>query len=60
MAKMGRPKADCPRNKNINFRLTSQDYDKLKEYAANRNLTMTEIISEAINQLYENDKDNSN
>ena len=57
MAKMGRPKADCPRDKNINFRLTTQNYDKLKAYAEKHNLTMTEVIEEAIDLIYE--KDNS-
>lgn len=53
MAKMGRPKLDMPKNKIVTFRLLPQTYDKLTEYAANNNLTVTEAIHEGVEMLFE-------
>ena len=41
MAKMGRPKAESPKKKNVSFRLTEEEYQKLSEYAAKHELTTT-------------------
>ena len=39
VAKMGRPKAESPKKKNVSFRLTEEEYQKLSEYAAKHELT---------------------
>ena len=45
MAKMGRPRAESPKKKNVSFRLTEKEYQKLSEYAAKHELTTTQAIS---------------
>ena len=44
VAKMGRPKAESPKKKNVSFRLTEEEYQKLSEYAAKHELTTTQTI----------------
>ena len=36
VAKMGRPKAESPKKKNVSFRLTEEEYQKLSEYAQHK------------------------
>ena len=52
MAKMGRPKAESPKTKNINFRLTEEEYRRLTEYAAKHRQTITQVIYKGIALLY--------
>lgn len=52
MAKMGRPKAESPKTKNINFRLTEEEYRRLTEYAAKHRQTITQVIYKGIDLLY--------
>lgn len=52
MAKMGRPKAESPKKKNVNFRMTQEEYDKLSEYAAKHKLTITQVVHKGVNLLY--------
>ena len=51
MAKMGRPRAESP--KNVSFRLTEKEYQKLSEYAAKHELTTTQAIQKGIDLLYQ-------
>ena len=51
MAKMGRPKVEDPRKRSIGVRLTNDEYKTIKEYAASRNLTITETVLTAIRVL---------
>ena len=44
MAKVGRPKANNPRNIRIMVRLTEEEYRRLKECAEDRNLSVTEAV----------------
>ena len=44
MAKMGRPKAESPKKKNVSFRMTKEEYEKLTKYAEEHNLTITEVL----------------
>ena len=53
MAKMGRPKIDTPKLKMVGVRLTDEEHDKLKNYAANHNQTITQTLLEGIENLYE-------
>lgn len=53
MAKMGRPKAESPKKKNVSFRLTEEEYLKLSEYAAKHELTTTQTIQKGIDLLYQ-------
>lgn len=56
MAKMGRPKVDNPKKKSIGIRM-SEEREKLLRYASEHNKTITEIVQEAVNRLYEADED---
>lgn len=47
MAKMGRPKAENPKDKRIGIRMTAEEYNHLIQYAQRNNQT----ISEAVQQL---------
>ena len=51
VAKMGRPRAESP--KNVSFRLTEKEYQKLSEYAAKHELTTTQAIQKGIDLLYQ-------
>lgn len=51
MAKIGRPKSDTPKMKSVGIRLTEKDYLKLRKYAAERNLTITDAVQKGIKLL---------
>lgn len=44
MAKMGRPRLENPRSERIFIRLTKDEHTDVREYAANHNLTITQIF----------------
>lgn len=49
--KMGRPKLDEPRSKNIQVRVTEQEYEKIKECARRNNCTATQLVREGIQKV---------
>ena len=53
MAKMGRPKAESPKQKFVSVRLTKIEHEKLSEYAQRHNLTLTEAVKKGIELLYQ-------
>ena len=53
MAKMGRPKSENPRVKSIGIRMLDEEREKLLQYASEHNKTITEVVLEAVNRLYE-------
>ncbi len=53
MAKMGRPKSENPRVKSIGIRMLDEEREKLLQYASEHNKTITEVVLEAVNKLYE-------
>lgn len=53
MAKMGRPTTDVPKDKRLGFRLSAEEYQKLLEYAAEHNLTITETLQKSLKLLYQ-------
>ena len=53
VAKMGRPREESPKKKNVSFRLTEKEYQKLSEYAAKHELTTTQAIQKGIDLLYQ-------
>lgn len=52
MAKMGRPFSEDPKQYRITFRMNAEDYQKLKEYASEHNLTLTEVMQRSLGLLY--------
>ena len=55
MGKGGRPKAEIPRKRIINLRVTDFEYEKISRIAAKKNLTKTAAILRGID-LLERDK----
>ena len=58
MAKMGRPKIDKPKQKSIGIRMSEEEREKLLRYASEHDKTITEVVQEAVNRLYDADEDN--
>jgi len=57
MKKMGRPVIDdVPRDSVVTFRMSTQDHEKLKEYAKNHQMTITETLKEGVELLYKTQK----
>lgn len=57
MAKMGRPKSDNPKQKSIGIRMSEEERKKLLRYASEHDKTITEVVQEAVNKLYDADED---
>ena len=53
MAKMGRPKKDETKDNSIGIRLSNESYAKLKEYAAKHELTITQVVQEALEKFFQ-------
>ena len=53
MAKMGRPKAENPKDYRVSARLTEDEYKKLKAYADKDNLTITQALRDCIVKMIE-------
>ncbi len=53
MKKMGRPKSDAPKDKSLSLRVTDEEYEKLKEYAVNHEMTITQALQKGVELLYE-------
>lgn len=49
--KMGRPKADDPKNKNIQVRFTEGEYAKIKECADKNDLTITQLVRQGTKMI---------
>ena len=60
MAKMGRPKSDDPKQKSLSLRMNDKEFEKLKEYATVRNMTITQVLNKALELLYQTTKKNVN
>ncbi len=59
MAKMGRPKAENPKQKSIGIRMSEEERQKLLQYASKHDMTITEVVQEAVNRLYDADEGKS-
>lgn len=50
-AKIGRPKSDNARNKNLSLRLRKEELDLIQECSERLNLTRTDTIMESVKRL---------
>lgn len=50
---MGRPKVASPRKVSAGFRMKEEDYEKLKRFASEHDLTQTEAIEKGLDLLYQ-------
>lgn len=48
---MGRPKSSSPKLKSVGIRLADEEYEKLKKYASEHNLTITEVLLKGMRLL---------
>ncbi len=53
MAKMGRPKADVPKQKIVSVRMMPKEYERLKNYAELHEMTITQVVQQGISILLE-------
>ena len=51
--KMGRPKLDEPKIKPVQVRFSETEFEKLKECAANHNMTITQLVRKAAVEITE-------
>lgn len=51
MAKMGRPNVDKPRQNQVTIRLNDEEYQKIKQYAKEHNLSVAHIVREGAIKL---------
>ena len=50
MAVMGRPKSEDPKDKRVNLRMTTEQYERLKEYADKLGVSITDAVSASIEE----------
>lgn len=53
MAKMGRPMVDNPKNKTMAFRIDNEAYERLKAYSEYMQRSISDIVTEGIELVYE-------
>lgn len=51
MAKMGRPVTGCAKKQRITIRVSDELYEKLLKYAADHDVTMTDIALKCIEEF---------
>lgn len=56
MAKMGRPKVESPKHRTLSVRVDDLEYEKLKNYAARHNMTITQVLHKGIDIQYQMEK----
>lgn len=50
--KGGRPHSENPKQCSLGVRMASADYDRVKQYAAKHQQTISQVVIEALNLLY--------
>ena len=56
MARTGRPKSDNPKKTLIGLKLTEEEAARLKGYASNHDMTITQVLQRGIDMQYAMDK----
>lgn len=51
--RMGRPKQDVVKDHIVSVRMSLEEHNRLKAYSAKHQKTITEVITEGINILYD-------
>ena len=44
MPRTGRPKSDSPKQRSLSLRVDDAEYEKLKDYAAKHDMTITQVL----------------
>ena len=50
MAKIGRPKAEVPRDRTISIRLSDDVYERIKRYTERCDTTITRLLESAVKE----------
>ena len=50
--KGGRPHSDNPKQSSLSVRMASADYEKVKQYAAEHQQTISQVVLDGLNLLY--------
>lgn len=53
MPRTGRPKADLPKQRSLSLRVDDAEYEKLKDYAARHDMTITQVLHKGLDIQYE-------
>ena len=51
VAKMGRPKSDNAKKKSVNVRVEDALYERIRSYAAQHQMSMTEVVLLGLNMI---------
>ena len=51
MAKIGRPNVENKRRINMSWRATEEEYERIKSYAAEHNMTMSQVVQKGVDLL---------
>ncbi|MCR5061104.1 MAG: hypothetical protein K6A80_08760 [Saccharofermentans sp.] len=57
MAPAGRPPLENPKRKQLCFRVSDELYDKMNQYAAAHNKTVSDVAIECLEEFIENKED---
>lgn len=52
MPRTGRPKADSPKQRSLSLRVDDAEYEKLKDYAARHDMTITQVLQKGLDIQY--------
>ncbi len=53
MAKLGRPKIENARSVNLSWRVTEEEYQKIKRFSSDHNMTISQVIQKGVELLYQ-------
>lgn len=56
MKKMGRPKAEVPKDHTISIRLRDEEYQRIKSYTDRCATTITKLVEAAVNEYLDSHK----
>lgn len=52
MFRVGRPKAESPKQRSLSQRVDDAEYGKLKDYAAKHDMTITQVLQRGVEIQY--------
>ena len=52
MPRTGRPKTDSPKLRSLSLRVDDAEYEKLKDYAAKHDMTITQVLQKGVELQY--------
>ena len=59
MPRTGRPKSDSPKQRSLSLRVDDAEYEKLKDYAAKHDMTITQVLQKGVEIQYSMEESSS-